>query len=87
MPWPASPPDRPPDVAAPAARLAGRVGRGLLAGQVRTVANVAALLVTIGLAAGHLVPAGPARADDPARAMVRPSPRPLAIPAPGEGRS
>ena len=37
------------------------------------MANVATLLVTIGLTAGHLVPAGPAKADDPARAMFRPS--------------
>jgi RNA polymerase sigma factor (sigma-70 family) len=61
------------DATAFAARLAGEVGRSLLVGQIRTVANVATLLVTIGLSAGHLLPGGPARADDPARIMVRSS--------------
>ena len=54
---------------AAAARLAGAV-RSLLAGQVRTVANVVTMLVATSLVAGHLVPAGPARADDPARSTA-----------------
>ena len=65
--------------AAPAARLALGFIRSQLAGRARAVANVAALLLSVGLAAGHLIPAGPARADDPARPASRPAaaaPRP-----------
>ena len=68
-----------PAASAAAARLAGRTIRGLLAGRVRTVANVVTMLLATGLLAGHLIPAGPARADDPARSkMPAASSRPAA---------
>jgi RNA polymerase sigma factor (sigma-70 family) len=62
--------------AAPAAavRLAGKVVRSMVAARVRTLANVATLLVATGLVAGHLIPAGPARAGDPVRPISQPSP-------------
>ena len=59
-----------PAASAAAARLAGRTIRGLVAGRVRAVANVVAMLLATGLLAGHLIPAGPARADDPARSKM-----------------
>src|SRR5262249_11451681 len=79
-----------------AARLAGKVGRGLLTDQIWALANVAIVLVTIGLAAGHLVPAGPApparggprRAPPPPPARGPPPPRPLpALNLPPRNRS
>ncbi len=60
-------------VSAAATRFAVTVVRGLVAGQVRIVANVVTVLLAIGLVAGHLLPAGPVRADDPARTTGRPS--------------
>jgi RNA polymerase sigma factor (sigma-70 family) len=56
---------------AAATRLARSVVRSLLAGQVRAVANVMTVLLATSLVAGHLVPVGPAKADDPARSMPR----------------
>jgi RNA polymerase sigma factor (sigma-70 family) len=55
---------------AAAARLAGKFGRRLVAGRIWTVANVATVLLTLGLAAGHVVPAGPVKADDPGRSTM-----------------
>ncbi len=59
-----------PAASAAAARLAGRTIRGLVAGRVQAVVNVVTMLVATGLLAGHLIPAGPARADDPARSKM-----------------
>jgi Carboxypeptidase regulatory-like domain/Sigma-70, region 4 len=47
---------------AAAAQLAETLVRSLLAGQIRKLATLAALLVAAGLVAPHLVPAGPAKA-------------------------
>ncbi len=70
-----------PAASAVAARLAARTVRSMLASRVRTVANVVTMLVATGLVAGHLVPAGPVRADDPARSkMPAASSRPAAAP-------
>jgi RNA polymerase sigma factor (sigma-70 family) len=55
---------------AAAARLAGKVGRRLVAARALTVANVATVLLTFGLAAGHVVPAGRVKADDPGRSTM-----------------
>ncbi len=52
---------------AAATRLARSVVRSLLASQARTTANVMTVLLATSLVAGHLVPAGPVLADDPAR--------------------
>ncbi len=58
---------------AAAARLAGRVVRAQLAARVRTVLNVLTVVAATGLVGGHLIPAGPAQAGDPARPTSQPS--------------
>jgi RNA polymerase sigma factor (sigma-70 family) len=75
-----------PTASAAAVRLAGQVVRGMLAARARTLANVAALLVATGLVAGHLIPAGPARAGDPIRPAAR-SPSPTAPHSPPEKKT
>ena len=62
-----------PAAPAAAARLAGKVVRGMVAARFRTLAYVATLLVATGLVAGHLIPAGPARAGDPVRPAAQSS--------------
>jgi RNA polymerase sigma factor (sigma-70 family) len=66
---------------AAAARLAGRVVRAQLAARVRNVVNVLTVVAATGLVGSHLIPAGRARAGDPARPTSQPSPA-IAQPSP-----
>ncbi len=65
-------------VSSAAARLADGLVRSLFAARVRLAMNAAILLLAAGLLAPHLIPAGPVRADDPARSMPRSS-RPSSV--------